>query len=43
MIASSGCKDSYIVITPVEGTKEELLPYEEAYKEAKKIGMRLEF
>lgn len=34
MIASSGCKDSYIVITPVEGTKEELLPYEKAYKEA---------
>ena len=34
MIESAGCGESYIILTPVEGTKEELLPYEEAYKEA---------
>ncbi len=34
MINASGCKENYIVITPLEGTKEELKPYEDAYKAA---------
>ncbi len=34
MINASGSKDSYIVLTPLEGDEEELKPYEEAYKEA---------
>ena len=34
MIDASSSKDSYIVLTPIEGTAEELKPYEDAYKAA---------